>query len=137
IKIQTFVEKYGGMTKMFHDEKGLHVLATFGAHSFHADDPVRAVKAALAIKKGLDHLSISHSIGISTGTCFCGVVGSSDRRYYDVIGKAANFASRLEMTPNEYGLLCDEITYKSCKDVIPFNTKIKPISIKGKKERIR
>ena len=49
------------------------------------------------------------SIGVTTGTAFCGEIGSDARREYTVMGDTVNLAARL-MQASGGGILCDEAT---------------------------
>ncbi|MFX0116552.1 MAG: adenylate/guanylate cyclase domain-containing protein [Candidatus Hodarchaeota archaeon] len=86
------------------------VMAIFGAPVSHPDDALRAIKAALGMKKRVsqlkelwhDKLDVSMrelfeiGIGIHTGEVIAGNVGSIKRMEYTVVGTAVNLASRLE-----------------------------------------
>ena len=70
---------------------------------------------------GFDGLYVR--IGINTGYCYVGNFGSRNRMTYTVIGKEANFASRLESTAKQNQILISESTYHlishvhNCKSV--------------------
>ncbi|KNC53377.1 AAA ATPase [Thecamonas trahens ATCC 50062] len=88
--IQTAFYRYGGViNKILLDDKGFIILAGFGLPPFaHEDDPERAVLAALESQEQLALIQVVSAIGITTGTAFCGIVGSKERREYTVIGDA-------------------------------------------------
>ena len=97
------VEAQGGIIRVF---TGDGVMALFGAPIGHADDPQRAVRAALDMvarlpvlnqrlaAEGLDTLRIG--IGIHTGDVVAGCIGPDQRSEYSVVGDAPNQASRIE-----------------------------------------
>lgn len=95
----------------------------------HQDDPIRAVAAALSIKNQLKTIGIKSFIGVtcvlppvlsllsaypllSTGTAFCGTVGSKDRQEYAVVGDIVNLSARLMVASykGKHGILCDQAT---------------------------
>jgi adenylate cyclase 10 len=64
----------------------------------HEDDATRAVLAAQMIRKKLKSpdINIWCSIGISTGTVFSGVVGTSgSRKEFSVLGDVVNVSARI------------------------------------------
>ena len=63
------------------DDKGSTVIAVFGLPPLaHEDDAVRGVLSSLFLCAQLHELGLAPSIGITTGSAFCGVVGSRGRR---------------------------------------------------------
>ena len=113
--IQTAFYKYGGViNKILLDDKGFILLAGFGLPPFaHEDDPERAVLASLSSQAALAAIGVVSAIGITTGTAFCGIVGSPERREYTVIGDAVNTAARL-MTFTPDAIAMDTATVSSC-----------------------
>ena len=97
------VEAEEGVVKQF---TGDGAMALFGAPVAHADDPARAVRAALGIVARLatlntrlaeqDGLSLRIGIGIHTGDVVAGKIGPDARVEYGVVGDAVNLASRIE-----------------------------------------
>jgi class 3 adenylate cyclase len=45
-------------------------------------------------------LSIESSIGVTSGTAFCGLVGGRQRREYTVLGDVVNLSARLMQKAN-------------------------------------
>ena len=82
------------------------VMAFWGAPQEIDDAPARACRAALAIQssvramsarwvaQGRPHFDVR--IGINTGECLVGNIGSQQRMNYTVMGDSVNLASRLE-----------------------------------------
>ena len=61
-------------------------------------------------KKTITLLIPKASVGVTTGPTFCGVVGSSLRREYTVMGMLVNLAARLMCAAPVNGVLVDERT---------------------------
>ncbi len=65
-------------------------------------DPLNAELAAEAAEKGEAPLELRIGIGINTGDCVVGNMGSDRRFDYSVLGDAVNLASRLEGQTKNY-----------------------------------
>ena len=101
------IQYQGSLNKLSMDEKGVTAVVAFGLPPLtHEDDPVRAVLAARSLRDKLTDAGDSPQIGITTGYCFCGLVGSDQRREYTVIGDTVNLAARL-MQHARNSILCD------------------------------
>ena len=86
-------------------------------------------------EKGLPRIDVG--IGINTGTCIVGNMGSTARFDYSVIGDAVNLASRLEGQTRNYDgirVLLSEGTYRECPN--GSFSEIDRITVKGKSEKI-
>ena len=81
------------------------VMAVWGPPSPHADDPGRALRAALEMQVEVDILNaermaqgkqpIQVGIGVNTGQAVVGYMGSTERHEFTAIGDSVNTASRL------------------------------------------
>eukprot|EP01132_Coremiostelium_polycephalum_P002067 gene2067-2553_t len=131
-ELQTIVYKYEGTVRQFIiDDKGCILIAAWGVPPWsHEDDPSRAVEAAMEVVVNLFKLKVISTIGVTTGKCFCGDVGSDERREYAVVGDIVNLSARL-MSHSQGGVLCDEETSKTAKH-IEFVKLSNPIKVKGK-----
>ena len=102
------------------DDKGSTLIAVWGLPpKTHEDDPLRAVKASIAIHRALEEQNVSCSIGITTGRAFCGAVGSDERREYAMVGDVINMAARYmgQAMKTKTDILCDKATFQSCRKV--------------------
>ena len=125
----------GSINKISIDDKGASLVALLGLPPLsHHDDPERAVHAAQLMRSALQALDFDCSIGITTGTAFCGAVGSASRREYTVMGDVVNLAARL-MLYAEGGVLCDEATARGIATAIPAKP-LGAITVKGKAEPV-
>eukprot|EP00058_Branchiostoma_floridae_P024654 XP_002610144.1 hypothetical protein BRAFLDRAFT_121566 [Branchiostoma floridae] len=118
----------GCLNKVFMFDKGCTFLAIFGLPGYkHEDDSAHALKASSKILKDLQQKdNVRHvSIGVTTGSTFCGVVGHKYRHEYTVIGRKVNLAARLMMAYKDK-VSCDNETYYHSKlprhafDELPF-----------------
>jgi len=85
---------------------GDSIMVVYGAPISRPDDPVRAVKSAVAMQAKAQEINarinqhnkfrLKLGIGISTGKVFSGVLGSMRKREYTSIGMAVNVAARLQ-----------------------------------------
>ena len=111
------------------------------------DHANKAVDAALEISEAADELikqleeqglpRIDVGIGINTGDCIVGNMGSSTVFDYSVIGDAVNLGARLEGQTRNYDgvrVLLSSFTAEACKGRT--FTEIDRIQVKGKSERI-
>lgn len=125
----------GSINKISVDDKGATLVAALGMPPFaHEDDADRGVRAALEMQTKLKGLGWRCSIGITTGNVFCGIVGSSRRREYTVIGDIVNLAARLMQSAQD-NILCDPTTYTAARRRLAF-TALPPLNLKGIKQPI-
>lgn len=98
------------------------IMAFWNAPLDLPDHPRQAIEAALAMRaaltalnaelareaaeKGEGPMGLAFGIGINTGPCSVGYMGSEQRKAYTAIGDAVNLASRLEGLTRLYGVDC-------------------------------
>ncbi|MCB8819038.1 CHASE2 domain-containing protein [Microvirga rosea] len=107
------------------------VMAFWNAPLPSPDHPLQAVKAATRMLEAVGRLNaqlrdeqgdnapvFAIGVGINTGDCVVGNVGSRWRYDYSVLGDTVNLASRLEGLSKEYGvsLILGPATAKAVKD---------------------
>ncbi len=117
------VESHGGTVA---DLLGDGVFAFFGAPMMHANDPERAIRAALSMQAEVVQLEIptmpglrlQTGIGITTGEVIAGNVGSERRMHYAVVGDSVNVAARLQAAAGPGQILVDEPTHEAVRDLV-------------------
>ncbi len=124
---------------------GDNIMALFGAPLAHDDDPLRAVRAALAMQLFLagfaeenreeTGVSFSMRIGVHCGLVLAGNVGASVRRDYSVMGDTVNLASRLESAARPGSILVSEETMRRTRGQFAFGP-AQHLSVKGKAEKV-
>ena len=84
------IDRYGGhLRQVATGDKGALLVICFGAPVSHEDDEERAVRCCLELLR-LPGWSLP--AGVTTGSVYCGEVGSRSRREYSVIGDTVNLA---------------------------------------------
>jgi adenylate cyclase len=123
------------------------IMAVFGAPVPKADDAVRAVRAAVRMRKALLHLNerlvargvepLRTGIGIHSGEVVAGNIGSERRMEYTVIGDAVNLASRLESATKDEGadILVSEDTYALVRDSVEARP-VRELTVKGRAQPV-
>jgi adenylate cyclase len=106
------------------------LMALFGAPVAHADDPARAVRAALRMRAMAPALGVTIGIGINTGPVIAGNVGTERRMDYTVIGDAVNVAARLQAAAGADQILIGEHTFRRLEDT--FKVRQLVLKVKGK-----
>ena len=136
------VFKYNGtLDKIVGDQ----LMIVFGAPISNKDDTTRAINTALDMqskvkainktraKKGAEPVFIG--IGVNKGLAVSGNIGSDERMDYTIIGDTVNLGARLCSVAKPSEILISKSVYNEIKTDFECKT-LKPISVKGKKEKI-
>jgi len=136
------IDKYGGSINKF---LGDGLMAIFGTPFSHEDDPERAARASIEIMKSIEEngkikignkvKSLKARIGINTGLCISGEIGSDSRKEFTVIGDTVNLASRLQTNAITGKILIGEKTFQRVKSNFIISSPRK-LKIKGKKDLV-
>lgn len=104
------IERRGGLILDFIGDA---VLAVFGAPRDHPQHARAAVDSAVEVLAGLDAINaqwekkgiapLRIGIGIHTGEVIAGIVGTSERKKFDITGDTVNTGSRVEGLNKELG----------------------------------
>ena len=116
-------------------------------HSYHACvsslamfeslKELNALREVEAKEEGIEFLPLNIGIGINTGDCVVGNMGSEQRFDYSVLGDAVNLAARLEGQSKNYGVgvVIGEITNNQVGDKFA-TIELDQIAVKGKTEAV-
>jgi len=136
------IDKYDGSINKF---LGDGLMAIFGTPFSHEDDPERAARAGIEIMKSIEEngkikignkvKSLKARIGINTGLCISGEIGSASRKEFTVIGDTVNLASRLQANAAPGKILIGEKTFQRIKDNY-ITSPPRKLKIKGKKDLV-
>jgi adenylate cyclase len=141
--VSSAIEAHGGVVEEY---MGDGAKALFGAPAAHADDALRAVRAALSLKRSLTAVNaeiaqlgarpLAIGIGIQTGEVVAGRMGSLSRLKYTVVGDAVNLASRIEGLTRRYGvtILVGDSTRSECPDIL--FREIDRVRVKGREDPV-
>jgi adenylate cyclase len=145
----TIILKNGGTIDKY---MGDCIMAFWNAPLDCKNHRVLAVKTALEMETKLNQMNkngefvppLKIGIGLNTGDCLVGNMGSEQRFDYSVIGDAVNLASRLEGLSKNYDTTI--IVNKDTADGIDYIPMVRPkgfkfeklddVLVKGKKEKI-
>lgn len=86
---QECLESYNGMLRQFMiDDKGCVFIAGFGVPHFTSDhNAFAALRCAIMFANIAKKHNLVPSVGVTTGSMFCGTVGTRQRREYAIVGK--------------------------------------------------
>ncbi|MFN0032142.1 MAG: AAA family ATPase [Flavobacteriales bacterium] len=125
----------GIVNQVWIDEKASNILVCFGPPpTSHVDNPERGVRTAFEIHETLKKVNFDCSIGVTSGTAYCGLLGNHTLRQYTVIGDAVNLASRLAGL-KEGVIFVDKATHSGSHNAVDY---VGPImsKIKGHKDEV-
>ena len=109
--------------------------ATLRMHKAMAE--LNAIRKEEAEAQNKNFLELKIGIGLNTGGCVVGNMGSDQRFDYSVLGDSVNLAARLEGQSKSYGVktVIGPETHESVKDTYA-TLQLDLIAVKGKKEAV-
>ncbi|WP_167616848.1 AAA family ATPase [Maribellus sediminis] len=120
----------GILGQVWIDEKDANLLIYFGPPpSSHQDNPFKAIKTSVELYNELHEAGFDVSIGVVSGTNYCGLLGNNIFRQYTILGDNVIIGSRLASNKKE-GIWCDDNTRNFVKNTVAFEYS-STINIKG------
>ena len=139
-EMRAALEQHGGRVEKYIGDA---VMAVFGLPVVREDDALRAVRAALDMRRSLERLNdelertwgarLFQRTGVNTGEVVAGDPSAGQRL---VVGDAVNVAARLEQAANEMEILIGDLTYRLVRDEVEAKPLSAPIELKGKAEPV-
>lgn len=141
---QGTIDKYMGDAVMafwnapLQDDQHTHNACEAALEMVRSLDTVNAEREKEAEEAGEDFLRLNVGIGVNTGECVVGNMGSEFRFDYSVLGDDVNLASRLEGQSKAYGvtIIVGDATASAVGDEFAL-VEIDKIQVKGKQEPVR
>jgi class 3 adenylate cyclase/tetratricopeptide (TPR) repeat protein len=127
------IERHGGRVEKFIGDA---VMALFGAPAAHEDDPERAIRAALEIRRMIARLNdergldLSVRVSVATGEALIDL-RALEEGHGMAAGDITNTGFRIAEAAPVNGILVDESTYRATHQVIEFR-EADPVHAKGK-----
>jgi class 3 adenylate cyclase len=114
------------------------IMAIYGAPITGANDALRAVRSAVAMRIMMNEINTRHEafyqlpigIGIHTGEVVVGMFGSARKREYTALGHTVNVAARLEQYAAPDQILISPQTYELIKDHVEVES-LAPLAVRG------
>jgi class 3 adenylate cyclase/tetratricopeptide (TPR) repeat protein len=138
-RVRAELEQHGGTFEKF---SGDAVLALFGSPKAHEDDPERAIRSALGVRKAIAELNAEDEwldlhirIGIHTGEALVMLGARPSEGEWSAAGDVLNTAARIQSAAPTDGILVGEQTYLATQDAFEFRS-AEPIQAKGKTEPV-
>ncbi len=138
-RVRAELERHGGTFEKF---SGDAVLALFGTPKAHEDDPERAVRAGLAVRKAIadlntedEWLDLHIRVGIHTGEALIMLGARPSEGEWSAAGDVLNTAARIQSAAPTDGILVGEQTYLAVKDGFHFR-EAEVVQAKGKAEPV-
>jgi class 3 adenylate cyclase/tetratricopeptide (TPR) repeat protein len=138
-RLRSELERFGGTVEKFIGDA---VVALFGAPSSHEDDPVRGVRAALAIREAIAELNASEPgldlhvrIAVATGEVVVALGARPSEGEGMAAGDVLNTASRLQAAAPVDGVLVDAATHRATAGEIEYK-EAQAVDAKGKPQPI-
>ena len=123
-------ESFSGVVEKFIGDA---IVAVFGAPTAYGDDAERAVRAALAVRDGVDDVQVR--IAVNTGEALVSLGARPELGEAMVAGDVVNTASRLQSAAPVGGVIVGSETYATTRDAIEYEAAA-PVDAKGKAEPV-
>jgi predicted ATPase/class 3 adenylate cyclase len=138
-RVRTELERFGGTVEKFIGDA---VLALFGAPVAHEDDPERAVRAAIAVRKAIedlnaedDWLDLHLRTAVHTGEAIVVLGATAGEGEGMAAGDVMNTAARLQGGAPVDGIVVGEATYRATSTIFDYREG-EPVQAKGKAEPV-
>src|SRR5581483_8522339 len=138
-RVRGELEGHGGTFEKF---SGDAILALFGTPKAHEDDPERAIRAALAVGRGIAELNAEDEwldlhirIGIHTGEALVMLGARPGEGEWSAAGDVLNTAARIQSAAPVDGILVSRTTYLATQDSFVFEA-AEPVQAKGKSDPV-
>jgi DNA-binding SARP family transcriptional activator len=133
-RIRSEVERFGGTVEKFIGEA---VMALFGVPAAHEDDPERAVRAALAIRRWLteEREAMQARVAVATGEALVMLGALASEQDPIAVGEVVKNAVRLGPAAPVNSVLVDEPTFRRTRDAIEYRHAA-PFAADGKSEPV-
>jgi adenylate cyclase len=124
------------------------IMAFWGAPVADPDGPLHACLASLEMQRRLAKINpkikqiagveLKQRVGVNTGVCTVGNMGSASKVNYTAIGDPVNLASRLEGVNKQYGtaILISEMTHQKVAGKV-LTREVDRVVVAGKSEPVR
>jgi predicted ATPase/class 3 adenylate cyclase len=133
------LERHGGSVEKYIGDA---IMAVFGLPRLHEDDAMRAVRAAVEMRRELARVNgrleaefgvrLENRTGVYTGEVVAGDVATGHRL---VTGDTVNVAARLEQAAPPSEVLIGLPTYELVRDAVEVE-EVEALELKGKSERV-
>ncbi len=121
------IERFGGTLDKFIGDAAMGV---FGAPRAHEDDPERAVRAALAIRRRVGELRMPVRVAVNTGDAVV-TLATGPQVGENVAGDVVNTASRLQSVAPIGGVVVGASTERATRRIVDYRS-MDPVIVKGK-----
>ena len=136
---EAVLEEEGTVDKFLGDA----VMAWFNAPIPQADHTLRAVRAALTLRKRIAYLHtilppeahLAFGVGIHYGDAILGLIGTEKRLEYTAIGDSVNTTKRLQENAGKNQIVISELAYERVRGLINV-VPMQPMVVKGKRDPI-
>jgi class 3 adenylate cyclase/tetratricopeptide (TPR) repeat protein len=138
-EMRAVLERHGGLVEKFIGDA---VMAVFGIPVVHADDALRAVRAAAQMTERLAALSAEFErepgirfavrTGVNTGEV---IAGDPESGQFFATGDAVNVAARLQGAAGPGEIMLGQLTYQLVSETVRAEA-LAPLKLKGKTEPI-